>query len=94
MQLEANKLDEVIQRAFDAAGQSRSNARRWQIAIARAKQELENNPFIHFDGTALIILSPSAEVYETSRTCQCNAYCQGFPCWHRAAWRIISRYYK
>lgn len=40
------KMQQVIQDAFDKVPHSR----RWQVAIAKAKQEIESNPFMHFDG--------------------------------------------
>lgn len=96
MQLNQTKLDETIQAAFDAATErGGKDARRWQTAIARAKQELERNPYLHFDGRALLVLSPSGALYEVAQTCQCRAWTSGrFPCWHRAAWRIVSRYHE
>ncbi len=94
MNLNSTRLETVIQAAFDAATEKGGkDSRRWQTAIARAKQELEANPFLHFTGDALLILSPSGEIYEAARECQCKAWTKGkFPCWHRAAWRIVSRY--
>ena len=83
MQLEQTKLEEVIQAAFDAATvQGGRLARRWQTASAKAKQQLESNPFLRFDGDALLILSDSNEIY----------LADGQPCWHRAAARIVARY--
>lgn len=73
--IDQNRMSEVIQEAFDKV----SNNRRWQSAIAKAKGEIENNPFMHFDGDALLILSPSNEIYRANGTCQCKAYMQGFP---------------
>jgi hypothetical protein len=93
MQLEQNRLDEVIQAAFDAATEAGGkDVRRWQTAIAKAKQQLGANPFLHFDGDALLILSDSNEIYRANGTCTCKAYANGFPCWHRAAARIVVRY--
>lgn len=95
MQLEQNRLDEVIQAAFDAATEAGGkDAHRWQMAIAKAKGELETNPYIHFTGDALLILSPSGELYETNGACSCKAYASGFPCWHRAAARIVANYHR
>jgi len=88
MNVDMNKMAVVIQEAFDRVG----NSRRWQMAIAKAKQEIESNPFMHFDGHALIILSASNEIYSANGTCQCKAYAHGQPCWHRAAARIVERY--
>jgi chloramphenicol 3-O-phosphotransferase len=89
MNLDTQKLEQIIQEAFDRAG----NDRRWQTAIAKAKQQLESNPFMHFDGDALLILSPSNEIYRANGMCQCAAFVKfARPCWHRAAARIITRY--
>ena len=88
MDLNEERMAAVIQVAFDkVAGQ-----RRWQTAIAKAKQQLETNPYIHFDGAALLILSDSNEIYRANGTCQCKAYQNGNPCWHRAAARLVERY--
>ncbi len=85
--IDRQKMEQVIQTAFDQT----SNLR-WQMAIARAKQQIESNPYMHFDGGALLILSPSGEIYSANGSCQCKAYLRGFPCWHRAAARLIERY--
>ena len=47
-------MQQVIQEAFDRV----SGSRRWETAIAKAKQQREENPYKHFDGRALLILSP------------------------------------
>lgn len=88
MNLDAERMQAVIQEAFDRVGGNR----RWQTAIAKARQQFEENPYMHFDGRALLILSPSGEIYTANGTCQCKAYAQGFPCWHRAAARLVERY--
>jgi hypothetical protein len=82
------KFQEVVQTAFDNA----QGNRRWETAIVKAKQQLESNPYIHFDGSALLILSPSNQIYTANGTCQCKAYLNGYPCWHRAAARLVVRY--
>jgi hypothetical protein len=81
-------MQQVVQDAFNKA----SSSRRWQIAIARAKRQIEENPYMHFDGRALLILSPSGEIYSANGTCQCKAYRNHQPCWHRAAARLVERY--
>jgi hypothetical protein len=81
-------MQQVIQAAFDKA----QGSKRWQTAIAKAKQEIEENPFMHYDGHALLILSDSNEIYSANGTCQCKAFTHGQPCWHRAAARIVERY--
>jgi hypothetical protein len=87
MNLYQETMQAVIQEAFD-----KTNNRRWQTAIAKAKQEIENNPFMHYDGHALLVLSPSGEIYSANGTCQCKAFAHGQPCWHRAAARLVERY--
>ena len=90
LNLNQETLEAVAQEAFDKA----EGSRRWQRAIAKAKGQLESNPFMHWDGHALVILSDSNTVYEANGTCQCKAYAQGQPCWHRAAARILQRYHE
>ena len=85
--IDRQKMEQVIQTAFDQT----SNLR-WQMAIAKAMQQIEDNPYMHYDGRALLILSPSGEIYSANGTCQCKAYEKGFPCWHRAAARLVERY--
>jgi hypothetical protein len=86
--LDRDRLQQVTQEAFNKV----SGNRRWQTAIVKAKAQLEENPYIHFDGQALLILSPSNEIYTVNGDCQCKAYQSHKPCWHRAAARLIERY--
>ena len=51
LNIDQSKMQEVIQEAFDKV----SGSRRWEVAIAKAKQQLEENPYMHFDGRALLI---------------------------------------
>ncbi len=88
MNIDQTKMQQVIQEAFDKA----TGSRRWQTAIVKAKVEIENNPYMHFDGDALLILSPSNEIYRANGTCTCKAFTHGSPCWHRAAARLVKRY--
>jgi hypothetical protein len=85
--LDQDKLGQVAQEAFNKA----SGNRRWETAIAKAKMQLESNPYMHFDGQSLLILSPSGEIYSANGTCQCKAFKSGQPCWHRAAARLVER---
>ncbi len=87
MNIDQDRMEEVAQQAFD-----KTNSLRWQTAIAKAKRQIEDNPFMHFDGDALLILSDSNEIYRANGVCQCKAYEKGFPCWHRAAARLVKRY--
>lgn len=88
LNIDQSRMQQVIQDAFDKV----SGSRRWQTAIAKAKQQIEENPYMHFDGSALLILSPSGEIYSANGSCQCKAYRNHQPCWHRAAARLIERY--
>lgn len=99
MQLDPNKLDAVIQQAFDRAGERGGrDAKRWQSAIAKARQQFAANPYLHFDPSdeSLLILSPdSLQIYRANGTCQCVAYTRySTPCWHRAAARIVANYHR
>lgn len=88
MNLDAERIEQVVREAFDKA----SGNRRWETAIVKAKQELESNPYMHYDDHALLILSPSGEIYSANGSCQCKAFQSGQPCWHRAAGRLVKRY--
>jgi len=88
MNIDQDRMQQVIQQAFDRA----TGNQRWEKAIVRAKQQLESNPYMHFDGGALLVLSESGEIYRANGTCQCKAYANGQPCWHRAAARLVERY--
>lgn len=55
--IDTDRLTEVAQATFDLAT-NHKDARRWQTAVAKAKQQLESNPDMHFDGGALLVLSP------------------------------------
>jgi hypothetical protein len=90
MQIDQTKMQEVIQEAFDMV----TGKLRWQTAIAKAKEQFETNPYMHFDGHSLLILSPSCEIYEANSTCTCKAFLNGNPCWHRAAARLFVLYLK
>ena len=90
MNIDQDRMQDVIQEAFDKA----AGNRRWQMAIVKAKQQLESNPYLHFDGDSLLILSPSGEIYTANGSCQCQAFRHGQPCWHRAAARLVCRYFE
>jgi hypothetical protein len=86
-----DKMTQIVQSALTKS----ANSERWQKAIIRAASEIENNPYIHWNGHALIILSSSGELYESNGTCQCKAFVEyKQPCWHRAAARLFQLYYE
>lgn len=88
LSIDQGRMQQVAEEAFNKV----SGNRRWETAIAKAKAQLEENPYMHFDGRSLLILSPSNEIYTTNGACQCKAYRSGQPCWHRAAARLVKRY--
>ena len=88
LHIDTNKMNTIITEAFDKA----QGSKRWQTAIAKAKMQIETNAFMEWKDGALLILSASNEIYTANGTCQCRAYAQGQPCWHRAAARLVQRY--
>lgn len=85
MQINDQQLQKIVDEALDKCGTNR----RWINAVRRAERELLENPYIHFDGQTLLILSPSLHLYETQQQCQCKAFAMHQPCWHRAAHRLV-----
>jgi hypothetical protein len=85
------QLFEASVDAFDKATSAPKDSKRWQNAIAKAWEQLQSNPYLEWQDDALLILSPSNEIYRSNGTCQCRAYELGYPCWHRAAARIVQR---
>jgi hypothetical protein len=86
--IDQDRMQQVAQEAFNKI----SANRRWELAIAKAQAQLESNPYMHFDGESLLILSPSGEIYRANSECQCKAFANHQPCWHRAAARLIELY--
>lgn len=84
-------MQEVLRRARAAT----AGLPRWRAAIEKAAAHLTSNPFLHWDGRELLILSDSNEIYVAGRACQCMSYRKGKnPCWHRAAARLVRRYHE
>lgn len=68
--------------------------KRWTNAINKALETMHSNPYMHFDGHALLVLSESGEMYTANGECQCRAFINGQqPCWHRAGQRLLKRYF-
>jgi predicted RNA-binding protein with EMAP domain len=89
MNLNETKLEQVVDAAIKAVGGNK----RWTNAIIRAEEILTSgNPYIHFTGHSLLMLSESGEIYEANGVCQCRAFEQGQPCKHRAAYKLMVRY--
>jgi hypothetical protein len=69
-----------------------TNQRAWVRAIEKAAEQLASNPYIAEQDGGLLILSYSGETYHANGACQCKAYLNGRPCWHRAAAQLVKRY--
>lgn len=83
------KLNEVVETALGKV----KNDKRWTNAIVRGEKLLtDSNPYLHFDGERLVILSDSGQVYIANGVCQCAAFKAGFACKHRAAFGLMKRY--
>jgi hypothetical protein len=88
LNINQERFANVVQMALVKA----SDSKRWRNAIVRAAVEIEVNPYIAWKDNSLLILSSSNEIYEANGSCQCKAFANGQPCWHRAAARLVERY--
>jgi hypothetical protein len=72
------------------------NFPRWQTAINKAVVQIEENgTFMEWmkDTKSLLIWSQASnEIHAANGVCDCPAYKRGFPCWHRAAARLVRLY--
>jgi hypothetical protein len=70
--------------------------KRWINAIAKATAEIEENGVFmtwQEDSQSLLIWSQrSNNIYTANGVCQCRAFEQGAPCFHRAAARLVRLY--
>jgi hypothetical protein len=70
--------------------------RRWIRAIAKAVVEIEQNgvfmTWMENDKSLLIWSQKSNNIYMANGVCQCRAFEQGSPCFHRAAARLVRLY--
>ncbi|MBA4121482.1 MAG: hypothetical protein H0X72_03320 [Acidobacteria bacterium] len=86
----ADSLSKVEQTVTDAKTKTR-----WIRAIAKAVVEIEENVFMTWqeaDKSLLIWSQKSNNIYTSNGVCQCRAFEQGSPCFHRAAARLIRLY--
>jgi hypothetical protein len=67
--------------------------KRWINAISKAAAQIDNHgEFMNYDtqDNHLVIWSQdSNEIYTSNGVCQCKAFAQNQPCWHRAAARLV-----
>ena len=82
---------------------------RWSRALEKAKERLTTQPYFAWQPGGLTLLSiptkKKAETYcrfyqATGETCHrvdklgyCQAFHEGFPCWHRAAFLLLGLYF-
>ncbi len=70
--------------------------KRWVNAIAKAAVEIEENGVFmtwqEADKSLLIWSQKSNNIYTANGVCQCRAFEQGSPCFHRAAARLVRLY--
>ncbi len=87
----ADALSKVEQTVNDA-----QNKKRWINAIAKATVEIEENgcfmTWMEADKSLLIWSQKSNNIYAANGVCQCRAFEQGSPCFHRAAARMVRLY--
>lgn len=87
------KFNSIVEEALSKS----ANLPRWQNAIRKAVAQIEaNGDFMNYDEKEnyLVIWSQGSDkVYSANGVCECRAFEQGFPCWHRAAARLIRNYF-
>ncbi len=70
--------------------------KRWINAIAKAVVEIEENGVFmtwqEADKSLLLWSQKSNNIYAANGVCQCRAFEQGVPCFHRAAARLVRIY--
>ncbi len=83
---------------------------RWRRALEKAKQRILEQPYFAWQPEQLIIISIPKEnskeigsrfYHVNDETCSrldkigyCQAFYEGFPCWHRAAFLLLSIYFE
>ena len=88
MKLNEARLSQVVAAALVSV----AGNKRWMNAITKAAEMIEKNPYLHWTGKSLLMLSESGEIYEANGVCQCKAFHSGQPCKHRAAYKLMKRY--
>ena len=87
----ADALAKIEMTAKDAA-----TKKRWINAIAKATVEIEENGVFmtwqEEDHSLIIWSQKSNNIYTANGVCQCRAFEQGSPCFHRAAARLVRLY--
>jgi hypothetical protein len=96
---DANKFGKVIAGALGKVEMTITNPAlksRWINAIAKAVYQIEaHGEFMTWmpETKSLLIWSQdSNDIHAANGVCDCEAYKRGFPCWHRAAARLVRLY--
>jgi hypothetical protein len=93
-----DKFGKVIAGALSKVEQTTDaqTKKRWVNAIARAVAEIEENgnfmSWMPEDKSLLIWSQKTDGIYTSNGVCQCRAFVQGVPCFHRAAARLVRIY--
>ena len=91
IEINETKLNTVVETAL---AKVKGNTR-WTNAIVRAEKLLTSgNPYLHFDGERLLVLSDSGQIYQSNGVCQCESFKAGNACKHRAAFKLLRNYYE
>jgi len=92
-------FDKVFNTALEKADDSNTPTR-WKNAIRKAKSQLlKHSEFMTWfadDKELLIFSQESADngVYTSNGVCECKAFFENVPCWHRALSRMMRNYYE
>ena len=84
--------DKTLAQLMEIALRQSEGSPRWRNAFARAAEMIRGGALMHWMGGSLLVLSGSGRVYEASESCQCEAFLRGWPCKHRAAYRLVRLY--
>ncbi len=93
------KFDETVSAAIEQIAYTVETdwlAQRWINAINKAAEMIEaQGEFMAFDEAEnhlLIWNQESNQIYTANGVCQCRAFEQGYPCKHRAAYKLVKNY--
>jgi hypothetical protein len=96
---DTNKFGKVVADALSKVELTVTDAqtkKRWVNAIVKATVEIEENgvfmTWMKEDKSLLIWSQKSNNIYAANGVCQCRAFEQGSPCFHRAAARLVRLY--
>lgn len=87
---------DVLSNVIEAALAQVAGNKRWENAITKGAQLIEEDRCLPTENGSLLIFSDSDKQYNaTENDCRtgdvpCPAFFKGFPCKHRAAFRLMS----